>query len=117
MNSEPDYLPIHTDNDHEYDSIGEEVVAFSENTYTGTITSSCINLCNTIMGSGMLAMPSALAATGLGVGILLIVLCGLLSAFGLHLLSRVAHSVGRKSSFNSCALITYPALAVWSKPN
>ncbi|KAJ3269596.1 hypothetical protein HDV01_001197 [Terramyces sp. JEL0728] len=79
----------------------------------GTILSSCTNLINTILGSGMLAMPSAIAATGLGFGVFLILFCACCSGFGLFLLSRMAAQVGRKSSFFTCATITYPNAAVY----
>jgi amino acid permease len=77
----------------------------------GSITSSVINIANTILGSGMVAMPSAVAAVGLGNGIILILICATLSSFGLFLLGIIASRVGRKSSFFSCSQITYPALA------
>ncbi|KAJ3303091.1 hypothetical protein HDV03_004170 [Kappamyces sp. JEL0829] len=80
---------------------------------SGTVLSSFYNITNTILGSGMLAMPSALAATGLGFGIVMIGLCAAASAFGLFLLSRIAAQVGRKSSFFTCASITYPHAAVY----
>ena len=79
----------------------------------GTQTSSIINLTNTILGSGMLALPSALAATGLVEGLLLVLFCASASAFGLYLLSRVASQLGRKASFFNCASITYPSFAVF----
>ncbi|TPX68102.1 hypothetical protein SpCBS45565_g03367 [Spizellomyces sp. 'palustris'] len=84
-----------------------------EATPTGTFASSCVNICNTILGSGMLAMPSAIAGVGLGLGIILIGLSGAASAFGLILLTRVAAQVGRSSSFNACAKRTYPNAAVF----
>lgn len=80
---------------------------------TGTISSSCTNIVNTILGAGMLAMPKALASVGLGFGVFMIFFCGLASGFGLFLLSRVAAEVGRKSSFYACAKITYPKAALW----
>lgn len=80
---------------------------------SGTILSSSINIANTILGSGMLAMPSALAATGLAGGIGMIAIAGCLSALGLFLLGRMAAQVGRKASFNTCASITYPFAAVY----
>lgn len=86
-------------------------VAFQQQ--TGTILSSSINIINTILGAGMLAMPSAIAAVGLGLGIVLIGFCAAASAFGLFLLSRIAAQAGRKSSFFTCASITYPRAAVY----
>ena len=61
---------------------------------TGTILSSCINIINTILGAGMLAMPNAIADVGLGLGIVLIGFCASASAFGLFLLARIAVGVG-----------------------
>lgn len=81
--------------------------------YSGTVLSSCINITNTILGSGMLAMPSAFAATGLGLGCLLVIVAATCSAIGLLMLSKVASLVGRKSSFFACSGITYPYAAVW----
>ncbi|KAL2917781.1 hypothetical protein HK105_202654 [Polyrhizophydium stewartii] len=80
---------------------------------SGTVLSSSINITNTILGAGMLAMPSAIAAVGLGLGIGLICLSATASGTGLFLLSRVAAQVGRKSSFFACAKITYPEAALW----
>ncbi|KAJ8331779.1 hypothetical protein QVD99_002025 [Batrachochytrium dendrobatidis] len=80
---------------------------------SGTVLSSSINIVNTILGAGMLAMPSAIAAVGLGFGVFLIALSSIASSLGLYLLSRVAAQVGRKSSFFACAKITYPDAAVW----
>ncbi|KAJ3147046.1 hypothetical protein HDU89_005854 [Geranomyces variabilis] len=79
---------------------------------TGSLASSCINISNTILGSGMLAMPSALAGIGLGFGMILIGLSGFAASFGLLLLTEVAAKVGRGSSFNACSKITYPGAAV-----
>ncbi|KAI9353814.1 transmembrane amino acid transporter protein-domain-containing protein [Obelidium mucronatum] len=80
---------------------------------TGTIMSSTVNITNTILGSGMLAMPKALASTGLGFGSLLIALSGLASAFGLTLLTHCASKIGRHSSFFQISKLTYPQAAIW----
>ncbi|RKO89724.1 transmembrane amino acid transporter protein-domain-containing protein, partial [Blyttiomyces helicus] len=75
--------------------------------------SSWINLTNTILGSGMLAMPSALAGVGMGLGIFLVGLSAAASAFGLLLLTRVATEVGgRRTSFFACSKATYPKAGV-----
>ncbi|KAL1922374.1 uncharacterized protein VTP21DRAFT_9913 [Calcarisporiella thermophila] len=68
-----------------------------------------INLSNTILGTGMLAMPQAIASVGIIPGILLIIYSGFASGFGLYLLARCAARVnGRTSSFFSVARITFP---------
>lgn len=79
----------------------------------GTLFSSYLNITNTILGTGMLAMPSALAGVGFGLGIFLIFLSGFASSFGLFLLTQVAAKVGRNSSFFTCSKLTYPSGAVF----
>ncbi|RKO97053.1 hypothetical protein CXG81DRAFT_5267, partial [Caulochytrium protostelioides] len=73
--------------------------------------SSVINIANTVLGSGMLAMPAALASVGMGLGMIMIALFSSFSIFGLTLLATVAARVGRQSSFFACAQITYPNAA------
>ena len=48
---------------------------------------SIMTLCKTIIGSGLLALPYALAQTGLVLGVVLLVLVGAIQAFVLHLLA------------------------------
>ncbi|KAJ3126731.1 hypothetical protein HK098_007187 [Nowakowskiella sp. JEL0407] len=79
---------------------------------TGTITSSVINIANTMMGAGMLALPSAFAIVGLGFGMFLLVLAGVAAAFGMYLLVESARRVGRSSSFFAVSKITYPSAAI-----
>lgn len=81
-------------------------------THVGSQITSYLNLTNTILGSGMLAMPSAFAATGLIGGIVLVLWCAVCSLMGLVLLSRVAARIGRTSSFYNCSNITFPASAI-----
>ena len=62
-----------------------------------------LNMSNTILGAGMLALPHALAQSGLLVGLLLLALFAALSLLGLHLLSAAADLAGRPSSFYAVA--------------
>ncbi|KAI9594611.1 transmembrane amino acid transporter protein-domain-containing protein [Syncephalis fuscata] len=79
---------------------------------SATVKSSTINLSNTILGAGMLAMPSAIAATGLVFGAFLIVFSACCSGFGLYLLSRCAATLhSRDASFYRVAQRTYPGAA------
>ncbi|KAI8813760.1 transmembrane amino acid transporter protein-domain-containing protein [Cladochytrium replicatum] len=78
----------------------------------GTISSSVINIANTMMGAGMLALPSALAKVGLGLGSALILLAGIAAAFGMSLLTFAAQRIGRNSSFFAISKITYPGAAI-----
>ncbi|KAF9359026.1 hypothetical protein BGX26_000353 [Mortierella sp. AD094] len=72
-----------------------------------------INLSNTILGTGMLAMPGALAAVGLLLGSLMIVFSACASGLGLYFLSRSAsRTEGRHASFFACSKLTYPWAAV-----
>jgi Transmembrane amino acid transporter protein len=112
-----DHEDLHPDADNSPllspDSDGVSVTsAIQPDTYSGTVLSSVINLSNTILGAGILAMPSVFSATGLGLGVLLVFWCAFCSGMGLLLLSKVAQKVGRTSSFFSCAKITYPNIAI-----
>lgn len=79
-----------------------------------SILSSVTNLANTVIGAGALAFPSAFAAMGLIPGIVSCLTSGMLTGFGLYLLSRCATLVGkrpgdegRKASFNEVARLTF----------
>ncbi|KAL2121691.1 hypothetical protein VTJ04DRAFT_2146 [Mycothermus thermophilus] len=78
-----------------------------------SMLSSNINLVNTIVGAGTLAMPAAMSHFGVTLGVLLIIWCGLTSAFGLYLQARCARYLDRgTSSFFALSQITYPNAAV-----
>lgn len=86
-----------------------------ETGYVGTASfaSSVINLVNTIVGAGVLAMPSALSNMGVLLGCLVIVWSGLTAGFGLYLQTRCAKYLDRGSaSFFALSQITYPNAAV-----
>ncbi|KAF6821112.1 transmembrane amino acid transporter [Colletotrichum plurivorum] len=75
--------------------------------------SSVINLLNTIVGAGTLAMPSVVSHMGIMLGSFLIVWSGLTAAFGLYLQSRCARYLDRgTSSFFAISKITYPNAAI-----
>lgn len=79
-----------------------------------SLASSTANLLNTIVGTGMVAIPGALVYTGWLLGVLLIVLCGCTGASGLYLLTRCANKLGgRRQSFFTVALKTIPKGARW----
>ncbi|CDH60214.1 amino acid [Lichtheimia corymbifera JMRC:FSU:9682] len=81
---------------------------------TGTPFSSSINLLNTILGTGLLAMPAAVASVGLLTGIVVILLSALASGLGLYFLSRcAARTEGRSASFFAISKLTWPSLAVF----
>ncbi|MCJ1429224.1 hypothetical protein MMC29_007137, partial [Sticta canariensis] len=75
--------------------------------------SSVINLLNTILGSGILAMPLALSRMGILLGILILLWSGLTAGFGLYIQTRCARYLERgSSSFFALSQITYPNAAV-----
>ncbi|KAF3066094.1 Vacuolar amino acid transporter 5 [Trichoderma lentiforme] len=75
--------------------------------------SSIVNLLNTIVGAGTLAMPSVLSHMGIMLGTLLILWSGFTSAFGLYLQSRCARYLDRgTSSFFALSQMTYPNASV-----
>lgn len=75
--------------------------------------SSNINLLNTIVGAGTLAMPLAMSHMGVMLGVIIILWSGFTSAFGLYLQARCARYLDRgNSSFFALSQITYPNAAV-----
>lgn len=80
---------------------------------SASMMSSNINLVNTIIGAGTLAMPLAMSHFGVMLGVILIVWCGLTSAFGLYLQGRCSRYIDRgSSSFFALSQMTYPNAAV-----
>ncbi|CAG8484238.1 12582_t:CDS:2, partial [Ambispora gerdemannii] len=81
---------------------------------TASYFSCVINLANTVLGTGMLAMPGAIASVGLILGSFMIFFSALASGLGLYFLSRAAaHTEGRQSSFFAVSKLTYPTAAIW----
>ncbi|EGG08376.1 uncharacterized protein MELLADRAFT_116043 [Melampsora larici-populina 98AG31] len=81
---------------------------------TATLFSSIANLSNTILGTGMLAMSHGFASAGIILGILTVILSGLMSYFGLRLLSICATHPKippRNSSFFEISKITFPRIS------
>ncbi|KAF9071543.1 transmembrane amino acid transporter protein-domain-containing protein [Rhodocollybia butyracea] len=79
-----------------------------------TLLSSTSNLANTIIGSGMLTFPLALASAGILPGMITCVLSGGIASFGLYLLSLcAAKTPHRRSSFFAVAQMTFPRAAVF----
>lgn len=79
-----------------------------------SLTSSIANLANTIIGTGMVALPGNFVHTGWLLGVFLIALCGFTGASGLYLLTRCANKLGgRRQSFFSVAMKTIPKGARW----
>ncbi|KAI6164637.1 transmembrane amino acid transporter protein-domain-containing protein, partial [Pisolithus thermaeus] len=79
-----------------------------------TILSSVCNLANTILGSGMLTFPLAMASAGVIPGILTCVFSGVVGGFGLYLLTQCARRTShRRSSFFAVARLTFPHAAVF----
>lgn len=75
--------------------------------------SSVINLVNTIVGAGVLAMPHALSNMGITLGVFVILWAGLTAGFGLYLQTRCARYLDRgAASFFALSQITYPNAAV-----
>ena len=68
------------------------------------------NLTNTIIGSGVLGLPYALANSGLILGLFLVLLSAGLSTFSLHILSISASKVPPPASFYSVTEASVPQL-------
>ncbi|KAJ7574441.1 transmembrane amino acid transporter protein-domain-containing protein [Mycena floridula] len=79
-----------------------------------SLVSSVSNLANTIIGSGMLTFPLAMASAGIIPGIITCLLSGSIAAFGLYILSLcAAKTPHRASSFFAVAQLTFPKAAVF----
>ncbi|KAF5350248.1 hypothetical protein D9758_007851 [Tetrapyrgos nigripes] len=76
---------------------------------------SCIsNLTNTIIGSGMLTFPLAMASAGIIPGMITCIFSGCCAAFGLYLLSLCARQARhRRASFFAISQLTFPKAAVF----
>jgi amino acid permease len=84
-----------------------------ESTFSKATLLSCFfTLANTIIGSGMLGLPYAYSASGWVIGTLLLMICGMSSAFSLHTLSLCAKKVGAPASFYSVAVQAMPSLTL-----
>lgn len=75
-----------------------------------TVLSSVANLCNTIVGAGILGLPFALSQCGLLLGVFLLIACALGCCTSLHLLAASAKTVGasRPASFYVVAMAAIP---------
>ncbi|PWY90813.1 hypothetical protein BO70DRAFT_368039 [Aspergillus heteromorphus CBS 117.55] len=78
-----------------------------------TWISCVINLVNTIIGAGVLAMPLAISHMGIVLGVFVILWSGITAGFGLYLQSRCAQYLERgTASFFALSQLTYPNAAV-----
>ncbi|EPS39671.1 hypothetical protein H072_6505 [Dactylellina haptotyla CBS 200.50] len=87
----------------------------TSNTYRGeaSFASSVVNLLNTIVGAGVLAMPLAMSHMGMFLGIFTILFSGFAAGFGLYLQTRCARYVDRgTASFFTLSQLTYPSAAI-----
>lgn len=80
---------------------------------SATMISCVVNLLNTIVGAGTLAMPSAMSHFGIVIGVVVILWSAFTSAFGLYLQSRCSRYLDRgTASFFALSQLTYPNAAV-----
>ncbi|KAF7586725.1 hypothetical protein BBP40_008404 [Aspergillus hancockii] len=80
---------------------------------SATWISCVINLVNTIVGAGVLAMPLAMSHMGIVLGTIVILWSGTTAGFGLYLQSRCAQYLDRgTASFFALSQLTYPNAAV-----
>ncbi|KAG8880103.1 hypothetical protein FRB97_001089 [Tulasnella sp. 331] len=115
----PDDADIHTGDGDDAGSPllgGPRKQAVEESPREGTASSlsGIGNLLNTIVGTGMLSFPLAMASSGLLPGILTCIFSGAVASFGLHLLSICAtQTAHRKASFFAISEMTFPRAAVF----
>ncbi|KAM6497076.1 vacuolar amino acid transporter 5 [Amanita muscaria] len=90
-----------------------EPVTYKKEGYA-SLTSCVSNLSKTIIGSGMLTFPLAMASAGIIPEVITCIFCGCTAGFGLYLLSLCATKTPhRRSSFFAVAQLTYPRAAVF----
>jgi amino acid permease len=77
-----------------------------------SITSSVLNLANTIMGTGILALPYALSESGIVLGVIFLFFSTAFGMLSLFLLSEAARATGRPASFFTVCEAAYPRLSV-----
>lgn len=95
-----------------YDSLPNSS-APSSHKATSSDMAAIINLTNTLVGAGILAMPFALNQNGVFLGVLTIVFAGFTAGLGLYLQGLTAQFVKPgNASFFQIATKTYPALSV-----
>ena len=79
-----------------------------------SVFSSIANLCNAILGAGLLALPYGFAQSGWSVAIAMLVLSGAASCFTLHLLTLCGRSAGgAHASFFMLARQAFPDAMYW----
>ncbi|EEB08122.1 vacuolar amino acid efflux transporter Avt8 [Schizosaccharomyces japonicus yFS275] len=87
---------------------------YSPHVGTASLMSSVINMANTIIGAGVLALPHALSQTSLFWGVVMLIFSGFTSYLGLYFISRCAARLPPgKASFAAVAKRTFPSLAVF----
>jgi amino acid permease len=88
------------------------VGAASTNGPGASLSSSVVNMANTVMGVGLLALPRAFAHSGLVWGLLLTTFAAGLNIFTCHLIARCQDVVGRPCSFRDLADRALPYFSV-----
>ncbi|EPT01128.1 hypothetical protein FOMPIDRAFT_1049107 [Fomitopsis schrenkii] len=113
---EPDPQPSDSEGLSEGDALlgAEASVRKPKRDGHATLSSSVGNLANTIIGSGMLTFPLAMASAGIIPGIITCLFSGSVAGFGLYLLTLCAPKAPhRRASFFAVAELTFPKAAVF----
>ncbi|RHY96770.1 hypothetical protein DYB35_008304, partial [Aphanomyces astaci] len=99
-----EYLPSPRSTATDVESVGEAQPLVHSGTkehkeqHEGTILGSTITLTNTILGSGTLAVPYAIASSGYGVGVAVMVTIALLTQYSVHLLMLASDAAGNAAA-------------------
>lgn len=81
-------------------------------TPVASLSSSIVNMANTVMGVGLLALPRAFAHSGMVCGLLLTIFAAVLNVFTCHLIARCQDVVGRPCTFRDLADRAFPYFSV-----
>eukprot|EP00736_Rhodelphis_marinus_P000236 Rmarinus@m.18958 len=79
---------------------------------TASVSSSVVNLCNTILGSGILGLPYAFSETGMALAWSLLLLSALGASFALHTLNQCGKFIPGMSNYHDLAAATFPRAAL-----
>lgn len=112
INKDKQFLsPVNKAEEGGFRSPHEESAVPVDKSVLAGFTASYVNLVKTIIGAGILVLPSALMKLGLLLGLVMMFVAAGLCILGLHLLNVAAMQLGRKASFSGLCSITYPRAA------
>lgn len=103
---------LHIDTVQMLDKVSVQMLDKVEPAQGASLQSSIVNMANTIMGVGLLALPRAFAHSGIVWGLLLTTFAALLNVFTCHLIAECQSLIGRPSTFRQMADRAVPYFSI-----